>query len=240
MRLDDLVEGPLHVEHHRVEVTAAWQALDTAAPRRGVLSSSVRPIDCASRRAGSIVSTTTRAALLGGTQRDRGGRRRLADPSGPAAHDDAGALVARQRVQSSCRDGPGSCSPCADSSAAEFVQRGEVDAVGNQGSSYVGRSRTATAAAFVAFPGRPVPRAPWPGGQELVDECAPRRPTLRPAVRSRRRAIEPASSSRGEVAYAEVRTADSGSPRPLRPGSRAFSARPRRRPSPAPASPRAL
>ncbi len=56
MGLDDLVERALHVEHHRVEA-AAVGLVDSRDPR-GVLSRSVSPIDCASRRAGSIVSTT--------------------------------------------------------------------------------------------------------------------------------------------------------------------------------------
>ena len=57
--------------------------------RRGVLSSESMPIDWASLRAGSIVSTTDLAAALRGAQAERRGGGRLADAAGAAAHDDA-------------------------------------------------------------------------------------------------------------------------------------------------------
>ena len=70
----------------------------TPATGRGVLSSSSIPIDWASRRAGSIVSTTTLRPSLGGPQGQRGRGRGLADAARAAADDDPGARVVEQRV----------------------------------------------------------------------------------------------------------------------------------------------
>ena len=118
---------------------------------RGVLSSFSMPIDCASRRAGSMVSTTTlrpRSAARSARAADGGG---LADAAGAAADDDLGARVVEQGVDVEVRRAsPGargeradarrlavsrSCSaiPCSRRSCGELVEPAEVDAVGEPG-----------------------------------------------------------------------------------------------------------
>ena len=75
---------------------AGVDALDLAA---GVLASSVRPSAWASRRAGSMVSTTVRrpcTSAARSAERGRGGG--LADPAGAAAHDDPDGGIGQHRV----------------------------------------------------------------------------------------------------------------------------------------------
>ena len=83
---DDLVEGPLHVEHHRVE-RAALGLVDPLDPARAVvqLGQAHRLRQPAGRVDGE---DDDRAAGLGGSQAERRRGRRLADPAGAAAHDD--------------------------------------------------------------------------------------------------------------------------------------------------------
>ena len=87
----------------------------TPATRRGVLSSSVRPIDCASRRAGSMVRTTVRRPRSAAREGERGRGRRLADAARAAADDDLGGVDRRVDVgiAHSCQC-PRSCSSSAN------------------------------------------------------------------------------------------------------------------------------
>ncbi|MCY1371936.1 hypothetical protein D9M69_591060 [compost metagenome] len=94
LREHHLVEGALHVEHHRVEVTLALDPGDRA---RGV----VELLDAHRLRepAGRVDGEDDDLAhALGGPQRERRAGRRLADAAGAAAHDDAGAGVVEQGV----------------------------------------------------------------------------------------------------------------------------------------------
>ena len=79
----------------RASAPTARRASRCRAPRsargrsaRGSLPSSSSPSELASRRAGSIVTTATRAPLGGGAHRERGGRRGLAHAAGAGADDD--------------------------------------------------------------------------------------------------------------------------------------------------------
>ena len=93
---DDLVERPLHVEHHRVE-GAAGRGVDAGdgSGRVVELGQPHRLGEPAGRVDGEDDDP---AALLGRPQRQGRRGRRLADPAGPAAHDDVGAAVGEQRV----------------------------------------------------------------------------------------------------------------------------------------------
>lgn len=96
MRLDDLVEGALHVEHHGVQF-AARRVVDALHPARDV----VERVDA--HRLGEPAGRVDRehddlAAPLGRAQPQGGRRRRLPDTAGPAAHHDAGPRVVEQRV----------------------------------------------------------------------------------------------------------------------------------------------
>ena len=95
-RLDDLVEGALHVEHHRVEASAVGvaDALDRAGDvvELGETHRLGEPAGRVDRQDADL------AALLGRPQRQGGRRRGLADAAGAAAHDDLGAAVGEQRV----------------------------------------------------------------------------------------------------------------------------------------------
>ena len=76
---------------------------------RGVLSSSTRPIDWASRRAGSIVSTHTRRPRSAARSRECGSDRGLADAARPAAHDDAGRRVVQECIDVRIGRSSGGC-----------------------------------------------------------------------------------------------------------------------------------
>ena len=129
VRLDDLVERPLHVEHHRVRAAAV--AASTPSTWRGVLSSSVRPIDWASRRAGSMVSTTTCRPRSAARSAERGRGRGLAHAAGAAADDDPGRAGRRcsrvhvERCAGMLTPLPGRAELC-----GQLVQAGQVDPVG--------------------------------------------------------------------------------------------------------------
>jgi hypothetical protein len=85
--LDDLVEGPLHVEHHRVERTTRPRS--SAIPRRRAGCCRARSGRATGRAGGpGRWSARRRAARLGGAQAERGGGRRLADP--PRRHNTRG------------------------------------------------------------------------------------------------------------------------------------------------------
>jgi hypothetical protein len=94
----DLVEGPLHVEHHRVEAAAGHglgrQAGDQ--PRHIVELGEAERLGQATRRVDGQHDDP--APLLGGPQSERGGGRRLADTARPAADDDPGMPVSQHRV----------------------------------------------------------------------------------------------------------------------------------------------
>jgi hypothetical protein len=96
VRLDDLVEGPLHVEHHRVEAAAlaVVDALDR--PRHVVQLGEAHRLRQPPR--GVDREDDDAAPPLGRPEPERGGRRRLADAPGAAAHDDAGRRVVEQGV----------------------------------------------------------------------------------------------------------------------------------------------
>ena len=97
--LDELVERPLGVEHHRPQLAAHLDAV--AGQARGVdeVRLVAELVDArarsASRRAGSIVTTATRAALGREAHGEGGRRRRLADAARARADDDALAGQAR-------------------------------------------------------------------------------------------------------------------------------------------------
>ena len=115
--------------------------VDARRPAAGCCRAPSMPIDCASRRAGSMVSTTTLPAPLGGPQRERGGGGRLADAAGAAADDDAGARVVDQRVdverrhrgarheRAHSRMGPRHDIPWSRQAAGQLVEAAQVDAV---------------------------------------------------------------------------------------------------------------
>ena len=87
---DDLVEGPLHVEHHRVERAAAGRvdALDAAGGvvQLGQAHRLRQPLGRVDREHDGT------APALGGSQRERGGGGRLADAAGAGAHQDPGGV----------------------------------------------------------------------------------------------------------------------------------------------------
>ena len=108
---DDLVEGPLHVEHHRVE-RPAGRGVDVLDGPGGVvqLGQAHRLGQPAGRVDGEDDDP---AALLGGPEAEGRGRGRLADAAGTTADDDVGTPVGQQRVDVQARSRgawPG-CSP---------------------------------------------------------------------------------------------------------------------------------
>jgi hypothetical protein len=93
---DDLVEGRLHVQHHRVQAAAGGR-VDPGHGARGV----VEGLDAHRLRqpAGGVDGEDDDlAAALGSTQRESRGGRGLADAAGAAAHDDAGGGVVEEGV----------------------------------------------------------------------------------------------------------------------------------------------
>ena len=181
--LDDLVERPLHVEHHRGERAGRRRRPSTG---RGSLSSSVSPIDCASRRAGSMVSTTTSRPRSAARSAERGRGRGLADAAGAAAHDDldaCGRRAGRRRRAPGCagrRRWAGLMPRPARAAVGEVVERAEVDAVGEEGQ-LVGRPLElleVVALPLLAAPParrgrRPRPRAPRRPRRSCTAPCEP-------------------------------------------------------------------
>ena len=98
LALHDLVEGPLHVQHHRVEAAAVVGGAADADDRpRGV----VERLDAhrLGQPAGRVDGEDhDLPAALGGPERQRRGRGGLADAARAAADDDAGGGVVEQRV----------------------------------------------------------------------------------------------------------------------------------------------
>jgi hypothetical protein len=102
LALDHLVEGALHVEHHRVEralVSRAGRAgRGHARHRAGRVVELLDPHRLGQAPGGVDGEDDDAASPLGGTQRQRRRRRRLADATGAAAHDDPGLRVVEQAV----------------------------------------------------------------------------------------------------------------------------------------------
>ncbi len=94
MRQHDLVEGPLHVEHHGLELAVAGHALDDP---RGVVELG-QPHRLRQPPGRVDGQDDDLAAALGGPQADRRRGGGLADAAGPAAHDDPGLRVVDQLV----------------------------------------------------------------------------------------------------------------------------------------------
>ena len=94
--LDDLVEGPLHVEHHRVEAAAGPEVDSLDRSGRVVELGQAHRLGEASGRVDG--EDAHLPALLSGTQREGCGRRRLADAAGAAADDDVDRAVGQQPV----------------------------------------------------------------------------------------------------------------------------------------------
>jgi hypothetical protein len=98
MRLDGLVEGPLHVEHHGVQAAVGLPVPVGQRHRpRGVVQRGQ------AHRLGQPARRIDRQhhhmpAAFGGPDTQRGRRRRLAHPAGTAADDDAGPRVVEQPV----------------------------------------------------------------------------------------------------------------------------------------------
>ena len=141
VRLDDLVEGALHVEHHRVEAAAAGGV----GPRhraRGVveLDQAHRLRQPPGRVDREDDDPPPRSAARSA---ERGGRRGLADAAGAAADDDPGRRGRRgarrrraRRAPAAPASRPGrvaaSCHPLLDELLGEVVQGAEVDAAGQR------------------------------------------------------------------------------------------------------------
>ena len=93
---DDLVERPLHVEHHRVE-RATGRRVDVVHRPRGVVELG-EAHRLGEPPGGVDGEDDDLAPLLRRAQSESGGRGGLADPAGAAAHDDVGMPVGEQRV----------------------------------------------------------------------------------------------------------------------------------------------
>jgi hypothetical protein len=120
--VDHLVEGPAHVQHHRVQVaTGIGHAAGLVAERLHA--------ECLGEAAGRVDREHDGAApAFRGADRQRGRRGGLSDAAGTAAHDDPGAGVVEHRVdvQRRCRArahdaallAAGSPAPCSVSASA--------------------------------------------------------------------------------------------------------------------------
>ena len=114
MGLDDLVEGPLHVEHHRAERALTLDADDRA---RGVVElGESHGLGETSRRVDGEHADAT--AHLGCAQSESCGRRGLADTSRAAAHDDARRGIAQERIDIERGDVGHQAIPCSWSMSA--------------------------------------------------------------------------------------------------------------------------
>ena len=101
VRLDDLVEGALHVEHHRVQRPAGLVA-DAGHRARGVVElGEPERLGQPPRRVDGEHDDA--APGLGRAQAERGRRGGLADAAGAAADDDAGGGVGQQGVDADAR-----------------------------------------------------------------------------------------------------------------------------------------
>ena len=174
--------------------------------RRGVLSSESMPMDWASRRAGSMVRTTTLRPRSAARTPERRRGRRLADAARAAAHDDAGVLVVEQRVDvqgGGGRNGRGCCAgvrvlggtrlrtrcheptpcpapsptPCLRSSAARSYSPARSTPSPSSGSSCVGRSEIREHGPLLALQLAPARRARRPA--RAAGPPAARRPPRR-------------------------------------------------------------
>ena len=131
----DLVEGALHVEHHRVERPAGVDADGPHGPR-GVVELARSPMDWASRRAGSMVSTTTRAARA----RPRAAPARRPSSSCPTPPDPQHTMMPVRGVVEQPRrrrSEPGrpasSADPLLDERVGEHGDSAVLDAAGERG-----------------------------------------------------------------------------------------------------------
>ena len=112
--LDDLVEGPLHVEHHRAERALSLDADDRA---RGVVEfGEPHGLGETSRRIDGEHADSP--AHLRGAQTEGRGRRGLADATRAAAHDDARRGIAQERVDVERGDVGHQAIPCSCSMSA--------------------------------------------------------------------------------------------------------------------------
>ena len=112
--LDDLVEGPLHVEHHRAERALSLDADDRA---RGVVEfGEPHGLGETSRRIDGEHADSP--AHLRGAQTEGRGRRGLADATRAAAHDDARRGIAQERVHVERGDVGHQAIPCSCSMSA--------------------------------------------------------------------------------------------------------------------------
>jgi hypothetical protein len=103
--LDDLVEGPLHVEHHRVEPATGRRVGVLHRARDVVQLVQAHRLREPARRVDREHDHP--AAALGRPESDRRRRRGLADAPGAAADDHPGAGVVEQRVDVEDRRLPG-------------------------------------------------------------------------------------------------------------------------------------
>ena len=125
----DLVEGPLHVEHHRVERPARGRVDARHRPRRVV---ELVEAERLGQAAGGVDGEHDHLPPgLGRPDAERGGRRRLPDPAGAAADDDAGARVGEEGVDVDrvrVRAGWPSAHPLRDELAGEHRDPAVLDA----------------------------------------------------------------------------------------------------------------
>ena len=219
---------------------ASWRAARRRSPSvsmpltcRGVLSSSVRPIDWASRRAGSMVSTTVRRPCCSAARSaERGGRGGLADAAGAAADDDRGRRVARAAPSTSSarrgrcirayrvmpeRTDVAARSRQADmSGAASSSSPARSTPAGSSGSSIIGRPTSASSARSDSSSSR---RVRW----AFASACRP--VTVAGSVGRPAAASPRLSSACGDLAGGQQRRPGAVDDDPARPGCAARSAR---------------
>ena len=227
-------------------------AASTPATGRGVLSSASMPIDCASRRAGSMVSTTTlrpRSAARSASAADVVVLPTPPEPQQtmmPVCRSSSSASTSRTRVAAGSRGRSGPTRGCERSRhalvaqvAGELVEAAQVDAAGQPGQ-LVGRDaqlRDRARAGRPPGPGASRGRGPRRAARPTVRPTLRRRPSQVGADRGRGRAVpcaRPETSLTPQVTRADLvhHHAADGQP------GLAQVAR-SRRPSPGPASPRA-
>lgn len=99
MRLDNLVEGALHVEHHRVKGAGSGDSLDR--PRCVVECGEPH---CLSKPSCWIDGEDAHpSTLLRGTQGNGSRRGRLANAAGSGAHDDSNGPITEDAVDAQWR-----------------------------------------------------------------------------------------------------------------------------------------
>ena len=246
----DLVEGALHVEHHRVE-RAARRGVDAGDRPGGVVElGEAEGLGQPPRRVDG--EDDDLAPVLGRPQPERGGRGGLADPAGAAADDDPGVAGRRsgRRCPAAAPSGRGcgsrsswSCAPSGHpligQQIGELADPVGVDAVGQERQP-VGRAPQRPHGLLLgALQAHPVgvvaglgeqPAAPGRRSRASRPPRGPRRPGCRRSVCGRR---QRRSSAR------QQRLADLVDDDRRRCRSRRRAGRRGRRRSPGPASPRA-